>query len=469
MSEPSDVTSAAAQAGDGALGAPPRPPSLIRGSAARFLADGAGVASSLVASIITARALGPDGKGLFSTLTFLSAMVVHLFSAGLGDAAIVFVGQKKATLQRALSSTLAAGLCSAVLGTAVLWVACLVAFVDDWADMRTAAIISCVGVPVFLCAYQLSYLLSAQERIPASSAVIATMNTFTTIGLALFVAGLGLSIAGGALAGALGAACGLLLAGTLIRRSGLSLRPGWDTEYVAAALRYGPAIAASNLVSIMLQRADLLLVYALAGSRPAGHYSVALTIGSLVALLPLAISNATFPRIAKLPDAEAAELMVRTCRLGIAAAALGVVAMVVITPILVPLFFGREFGPAVGPTLILVPSGLIWSAQWLLSRCWAARGRPSLLVTSFGASLAVMVALDFFAIPRFGIIGAATVALVAPAVGLAICLRAYRRSPTWPYPTTAFVPRPRDVRAVAGEALSLLHVKGPSAGADGTS
>jgi O-antigen/teichoic acid export membrane protein len=440
-------------------------PSLVRNSAARFVADGAGLASSLVASIVTARVLGPTGKGLFSSLTFLSAMVIHLFSAGLGDAAIVLVGQRRATLQRALSSTLGAGLCSAVLGMGALWLACLVAFRGDWERMRAAALISCLGLPLFLCAYHLSYLLSAQERIPASSMVLATMNLSTTAAIALFVAGMGLSVPGGALAGVVGAACGLTLAAALLRRSGLSLTPGWDRSYVGAALRYGPAVAASYLVSIMLQRADLVLVYALAGSGPAGHYSVGLTIASLAALLPIAISNATFPRIAKLGKEEAPELMVRTCRLGVAAAAVGAVLLTVATPVLVPLLFGREFLPAVGPTLILVPSGLIWSAQWLLCRAWAARGRPGLLMASFGVSLLVMVGLDILVVPRFGITGAAAVSVIAPALGLALCLVTYRRSPGWPLPILDFLPRPSDFRAVGAEALRLLPVRKASGAA----
>ncbi len=417
------------------------------------------MASSLLASIVTARALGPDGKGLFSSLTFLSAMVMHLFSAGLGDAAIVMVGQGKATLQRAASATLAAGLCSAGLGMGALWTACLVAFRSEWTDMRAAVVITCLGLPIFLCAYHLSYLLSAQERVPASSAVLATMNAFTTAGLWLFLAGLGLSIAGGALAGVVGAAFGLALAATLVRRSGILLAPRWDTVYVVSALRYGPPVAASYLVSIMLQRADLLVVHALAGSGAAGHYSIGLTIGALTALPPIAISNATFPRIAKLPAAEANDLMVRTCRLGVAAAAISAVVMSAITPAAVPLLFGSEFVPAVGPTLILVPSGLVWSAQWLLCRAWAARGRPWLLMTSFGISLALMIGLDLLAVPRFGIVGAATVSVIAPAVGLAISLYAYRRSPTWPHPIVAFLPRIDDFRAVGSEALKLLRAK----------
>lgn len=466
MSDPSEIAPVTVHLVEEGLAAPTTVPSLTRSSAARFLADGVGLASSLLASVVTARALGPRGKGLFSSLTFLSAMVIHLFSAGLGDAAIVLVGQKKATLQRAVSTTLAAGLGSAALGMGAFWVASLVAFHAEWADMRGPVIISCLGLPVFLCAYHLSYLLSAQERIPASSAVLATMNGSTTIGLWLFIGGLGMSISGGAFAGVAGAACGLALGAVMLRRSGVGLRPRWDTTYVVTALRYGPAVAASYLVSIMLQRADLLMVFALAGSGPAGQYSVGLTIASLVGLLPLAISNATFPRIAKLTDSEAGELIVRACRLGIASAMVGAVVMTAVTPIAVPLLFGRAFLPAVGPTLVLVPSGLIWSAQWLLGRAWAARGRPTLLMASFGVSLAVMIAVDFAAIPRFGLMGAAIVSVVAPALGLAMCVYAYRRSPKWPHRLVEFVPRIEDFTAVAGEALKLLHLRSGSAATD---
>lgn len=440
------------------------PPSLARGSAARFLADGAGVASSLVASVVTARTLGPEGKGLFSSLTFLSAMVIHLFSAGLGDAAIVLVGQGKATLQRAASSTLGAGLGFAALGMGVLWVASLVVFSDDWGEMRAAVAISCIGLPVFLCAYHLSYLLSAQERIPASSAVLATTNISTTVAIWVFVAGLGLSIPGGVLGGVIGAACGLTLATVLLRRSRLSLVPGWNTAYVISALRYGPTLAVSYLVSIMLQRADLLVVYALAGDRDAGHYSIGLTIASLVTLLPIAISTATFPRIAKVPTEEGHELILRTCRLGVAFTIVGAVAMTGVTPIAVPLLFGQEFLPAVGPTLVLVPSGVIWGAQWLLSRAWAARGHPSLLMASFGLSLGVMVGLDLLAVPRFGIMGAAGVSVLAPALGLGLCFWTYHRSPDWPHPLVAFFPKMGDLRAAGHEALRHLRGKGPSVG-----
>src|ERR671926_1037580 len=79
-----------------------RLPSLKRNSAARFLADAAGLVFGIISGVITARALGPTGKGLFSSLTLLSGILVWVCCMGLGDAAIVMVGQKKATVQQAL-------------------------------------------------------------------------------------------------------------------------------------------------------------------------------------------------------------------------------------------------------------------------------------------------------------------------------------------------------------------------------
>src|SRR5205085_5443558 len=49
-------------------------PSLKRNSAARFLADAAGLVFGVASGVITARGLGPTGKGLFSSLTLLSGI-----------------------------------------------------------------------------------------------------------------------------------------------------------------------------------------------------------------------------------------------------------------------------------------------------------------------------------------------------------------------------------------------------------
>ncbi|MDQ4145282.1 MAG: oligosaccharide flippase family protein [Actinomycetota bacterium] len=427
------------------------------------MADASGLIFGLLASVITARWLGPRGKGLFASLTLLSSVVVQLCTLGLGDAAIVYVGQKKVSIQRALASTGAVTVVAGLGGTAVVWVAAWLSFRRDWSDVRTGALIAALGVPVFLAAVNSSFLLSAEERIPASSAVLAMLAGAVVPGLLLFVVVVPLGVSGAMLASLVSATAAFALGAGLLSRSRLNFRPCWDSQYLKLALRYGISVQASYLLTVVFLRGDLLFVYSLAGPRAAGLYSVSLTGAALVSLLPIAISGATFPRLSRLEDEDANRLTAQLCRLGLVATLLSAVLLVPAIPIAVPLLFGSPFTPAVPATLILIAGSMIWSAQWLLCRARAARGFPGLLVKSFGLSLVTMCGLDLVLIPRFGINGAALASLAASCAGLLVCLAAFARSTWWKLPLTQLVPGWGDFRFFVTQPRRLLSRPGRTA------
>ncbi len=461
MDDPvTDLASTASVSQDVELATRPRAASLGRNSAARFLADSAGLAFGMVSGIITARWLGPSGKGLFSSLSFLAAMVMQICSLGLGDAAIVLVGQRRATMQHALAVTVFAVICSAAVGMAILWSGAMVAFGSDWDLVRSATVVASAGLPVSLLVYVLGFILAAQERIVASSVVLGVTSGVTAAAMALLVAVLSLELPGAVLATVLGPAAGLVLAAVLLRRAGLSLRPRAGWAYLRPALRYGVTVEASYLVTVMFLRVDVLVVYSLAGANAAGQYSVALTVAALVGLLPIAISHATFPRMANVEVDEANELTVRAFRFALVAAVAGGLLLAAATPLLVPLLFGAAFRPAVAPAMLLIPGSIIWSSQWVLCRAAAARGRPGLLLRSFGLGLVVMGVIDWALVPHLGLVGAALGSAAGPAAGLLLCFRAYRGSSWWPVPLRVLVPRAADVRALATQSLALLPSRG---------
>ena len=434
----------------------PGSPSLSRQSASRFLADAVGLVFAVLSGVVAARGLGPAGKGLFSSLTLLAGIVLWIASLGLGDAAIVMVGQKKATVQEALSITLGAAVVLSVVGALFLWGAALIAFGSHWEEMRSAAIVACAGLPIALLVYDLGYLLAAQERVSAQSAVVAVTSVATSLALVLFVGVVRLSIVGGVLANVVGSVAGLVVTWRLLRRADLVFRPRLHLAYLIPAARYGISFAASSVVTVMLLRVDVLLTYALDGSEAAGQYSVALTVSALVGLLPIAISTATFPRLARVDEATAKDLTAQACRYGAAAALSVAVALLLAVPLAVPLVFGQDFWPAVSPTLILLLSGVLWSVQWTLCRSAAARGWPGLLFRSFLLALVVMCGMDLFLIPRLGTVGAALSAVAGPATGLALCLRSYHRSPVWSLRLGRLIPRTSDFRAFFAHSMQLV-------------
>jgi O-antigen/teichoic acid export membrane protein len=192
-------------------------------------------------------------------------------------------------------------------------------------------------------------------------------------------------------------------------------------------VRFGAVVQLANLLVQMTGRLDLLFVYRIAGSAPAGRYSVALTLGALVGSIPMAIAFTSFPVLPKLPDAEAAGMIAGLFRIGVAASLFCAVVLGVTLPFLLPVVFGSAYRGAIAPSLLLVPGGVLWSGQWILCRAAAARGRPRSLFVSFSASFFLMVALDLMLIGPFGINGAATASLISSAVGFLISAIYYLR------------------------------------------
>jgi O-antigen/teichoic acid export membrane protein len=439
--------------------------SLAYNSLARFGADGAGLVFGLIAGTITARCLGPSGKGVLSALTFLSGLFMQLSCLGLGDAAIFLVGRRKVSSQEALSVTLTAICISAAIGIVALWLTCAVQFHADLPMIRLAVLASCVGLPITVCSNILSQILNSQERIVSTSVVLFVTSGLTTLATCFFVALVPFAVLGAVLAGLLGSTAGLMLVRLLLAQAGLSLRPRWNARYLVSALRYGAPIQASYLLVVMSARADTMLVYSLAGPAAAGHYSVALTFGALVSMLPFAISYASFPRLAHLEDPDALALTTRLFRCGIAAALLSGVAVLSAAPAAIPLLFGQAYVPAIHASMLLVPGGVFWSGQWLLCRASAARGDLGLIFRSFGVSLTVMCMLDYLLIPRFGILGAAAAATVGPALGLITCFVSYRRLEGHLFRLAGFLPTLRDCRFLAATWRRLIPSGQHGAGA----
>lgn len=400
--------------------------SIARNSLARFVADGAGLVFGMAFGIITARYLGPSGKGLVSAVTFLGGFVMQACFLGLGDAAIVAVGQKRSSLQDVLSASFAILVPAALLGMAVMWGASLLEFHNDWNAARIAVFVTCVAIPVNLVNQTVGNLLNAEERFLFTSSMLVVSSATIVVTAWIFVVWLHWAVFGAVLAPVCGVGLSAAITCALMAKKGLSFRPRLLMPYLRFALSYGPKVQLSNILVTAAARFDLLLVYALAGQAAAGQYSVALTIGALSTMLPFALTLTSFPRLAALPDVEAVPMTMRLNRAVIASALVASVGIGAVSPVFIPLAFGRAFGPAIKPTFILLLGGILAGSQYLLARARAARGMPGLLLRSYLLNTVVMVLLDLLLIPRFNVNGAALASTIGNAAGLIVSCQGTR-------------------------------------------
>ena len=408
----------------------------------RLASDASGMVLGIIASIVTARVLGPEGKGTLAALTFVTLLVIQCCTLGLGDAAVVRIGQAKATAQQALSASLVAVTLASLVGAAVVLAYALLQLPLDDAGIWPAVGVGCLTVVVASLGQLLVLLVYARQRVVAVSVLAIAMSTTAALGVVVLCVLIDLDIFGAMLAGLAAAALGFVVAAAMLAREHLNLRPRLDRGYLRPALSFGLRTQIANVLAYASARVDLLIVYALASHHEAGLYSVALTLGTVTGFVAIALSFASFPRMARMSDGDAMDLTAQMVRIGsIVGGALAVI-LAVALPMLIAILLGTPYEGALTPAIVLLLANVLWGGQWLLSRALAARGDPGLLVRSFALNLGVMAAADLVLVPAAGALGAAIGTLLGCAAGLALCLRAYDERGVHP---SAFVPGRSDL------------------------
>ena len=414
----------------------------------RFVCDGSGVVLGTISSLVTARVLGPAGKGTLAALTFVTLLVIQCSTLGLGDAAVVRIGQAKASVQEALSSSLGVVALASVLGAVLVVLYSVAQLPIEDPGIWPAILVGAATVVVAAVGQLFIFVVYARQRIIAVSVLTILMSSTAAVAVVVLCAVFDLGVLGGMLGGLIAAALGCLVAATMLVRVGLRLRPSRMGSYLRPALSFGLRTQLANVLAFSSTRVDLLLVYALASDHDAGLYSVALTLGTITALIAIALSFASFPSMAGMADPEAFELTAGMTRI---AALIGIALAALLAAVLSPvieILLGPAYDGALTPAIVLLFTNVLWGAQWLLSRALAARGDPNLLVRSFSVNLAVMTCADLVLIPLAGAMGAAIGAVIGAVVGLVVCVMAYRARGVHP---RRFVPRADDLQR-------LVHV-----------
>lgn len=383
----------------------------------------------LGAGAVTARLLGPAGRGELALAMLVPAVLALLCGAGTALANTYFAG--RGTEPTALArnsftwSLVGGGAGAAVAAVAVaLGAGSVVAPGVDRADLALAL----VAVPLLLLAAQWSALLRGLQLQGAASLVAVVQAVVVgglTVALLLAAARAGVRHA---LLGYLG---GLVVtaaaAAWLLRRQGVRVRPGWDPALARSTTRFGLRGEAGNLLQLLNYRLDLVLVSGFLGAGSAGTYFVAGRVAELLWILPSAVAMVVFPRTAgasrEVRDTALPRVFWATASATVAAA---LVLASVAEPLLV-LLFSREFAAAYLPLLALMPGVVFVGLSSVLSSELSGRGRPGLNSLNSFAALVITVLLDLLLIPRFGVVGAAAASSVAYTLNLALALLFYLR------------------------------------------
>jgi O-antigen/teichoic acid export membrane protein len=369
--------------------------------------QGAMMAFGFVNGIITARWLGPAGRGQFQLLTLLPVVLSNFVKLGIPQATVYYMRRRGASASDVASNSIWIAVVMGAAAVGVCW------WGRDWLlanflkHTSPELLLPClVLIPFVLVQFYLLGVAQAQERFREYNLRQIAPNVLSLIGLVITLVLLGMGLAGAVLVQVVIQVVMTVWMVVRVHRQA-PLRLGWNPELARGMLRFGSKSYVQTLAATLHLRIDQYICAYFLTPADVGHYAIAVNLAMLLLKIPEASGTVMFPRLAASDEQTAHVATTRICRHTLFLLSLGVVAFGLAGPLLIPWVFGHEYRGAIAPLLILLPGTLSHALYQLLSRNFTSRGRQEVNIVAAGVALVLNVGLNVALIPRYGIAGAA--------------------------------------------------------------
>jgi O-antigen/teichoic acid export membrane protein len=390
----------------------------------------AAYALGFLASILIARAIGAEGRGLYYLPVIAATACTAVFNLSIENANTVLVSQRVYPLSRISQN---ASLMACLLGPLAVGVMLALWPAVDTTVFRGLAFtdyaIAVATIPFGLHLLWLANIFLLGKRPGRSQAALLA-------GAAFQLAGVGVAYVGGFLSVRLVL---VLYAGSVTlpwllhiwwSKGVAAVRPVLDRTLARAVAALGMRLHLGLISFYLLLRFDVFLVSIYRDAADVGVYSVAVLFAELAWLLTAPLTQAIVPFQAELSAQGAAPLAFKAARFNVAVALLISAAFAATLWFLLPDLYGAQFADAYPAVVLLLPGIVAVSVVRPLTLVLTRLDRPLLYSAMFMAAFALNCALNVALIPALGINGASiasSIAYLALATGsVAWALRAGR-------------------------------------------
>ena len=393
---------------------------------------------------------------------YVLAFLVPQFLCSLGtfglELANIYLGGSKRAgwTELASNSLLVAVLIGGVLaaGTMIYFLACAPPFL---AGVETRCLLVAVlTLPFSLVTVYFKGIVLAQRRIAEYNVMqllpICTWLAVIVVVLFAFHGG----VFGVVLASAGTTALGGLGWFILVKRT-TRITLSLNALTLKESLRFGLQSYIGDVFQKMNYRVDMFIVASLMDVTSVGYYSAAVALAETLWYFPATVGTLVLARTPGLAVGEANDQTPVICRNTLFITLLAALALLAGSRLVIWLFYGAAFLPALHALWILLPGVVAISLWKVLGNEMAGRGKPVWNTVVAAISVAVNIPMNLWLIPRMGISGAALASTVSYSVCGAAMLVAFVRTSGNSWLATVLV-KPEDIRIYYGILCSTTRL-----------
>jgi O-antigen/teichoic acid export membrane protein len=408
----------------------------------------ANMAAAAVLGILTARVLGPHGRGIYALPVVAFAVATSAFP-GLNSSTTYFLLRRKAG-----RGVIIAGLkCTALFIVAAIPLVVAIAYGmhAPWAAIPAILALPGPAIVGLVNGYQVGV---DRVRMVTTVAVFNTLfqmammiTAFTILGHRPFAA-----------ITSWVTATDLFAAGALIWLLRDSRRLPDGHVPASQFLTYSLRVGAVSLISLLNYRADVFIVAALGGPTLLGMYTLAVTAAEMLLSVTQVTANVGSPQIGGMESPlAAAELTARLVRNNVIIASVTCALLWLVAPIAVKLLYGAAFVPMIPAFRVLLIGVFAMSLGSPMSAFFTIRlGKPQVPMILAGISAAICVVVAYLLVTPLGLVGAAIGSTLGYTIGQVLAIIYFIRVARVT-PSMVLMPRWSDVTAYVLAGGSLIR------------
>jgi len=401
-----------------------------------FVAKGVIFLCGIVASVISARALGVEGRGVFGAAQALGSIGAQFMNLGFHSAGVFMLSKDPSKKDQIWGNII-------MLSVSAAGVSALIYAAAQYLTQITISgpvlVLACASIPIMLYSMLQQNLFIGLKKVAFYNAMEIIISV-TYPALLLITSLLWVQTPTSAyslgIAGQIAACC----AGVYFMRRHLDAVPRPCRKTFYETLPFGVKAYAASLLSFLVIRSGILIVSGMLGDEQTGLYSVAVSLSDIIMMLPAVLGLILFPEAAAMrSDKEQYDFMKKTLCIFSILMAVIVSAAALLSRLVIGTLYGAEFISSSDVFIILMPGAFFMALQSILSNYFAAKNMwtGNIITPLFGFT--VNITLNFALIPLYGISGAAFSSVTAYLV-MFLCM------------LTRFVINSRKVRSSEGTA-----------------
>lgn len=363
--------------------------------------------------IITARALGPDGRGAQAAMQMWPQIFAIALTLGLPTALLYNLRRYPEKGAQLFSAALLMGAGMGIFATLIGLV-----FIPRWLVEYSPEVVRfaqwlMLSSPLILLATAFQSALQARGEFTIFNATRYLQPLFTLLILVSLDLTQHLTPFSAALAYIV-PYVPLFLWTTLHLWRAYRPKLGDIREPLHLLTSYGVRSYGVDLLGqLVAGRLDRVLVVSLLNPTAMGLYIVAVSLARMLDVTPAAVAQVVLPKAAGRPDEEVVDLIGRGFRVSITISVVAASILILLGPFALKVVYGREFLDAVPVFRILLAEVVLAGATWILAQAFMASNRPGIISIMQGIGVGLTIPLLLVLVPRYGLIGAGLALLIS--------------------------------------------------------